>query len=76
MVDAFSQHGISISQINQLQDGDGTKCSVVFLTHTALERDMAAARAALEALDAVESVASVIRIEDVDAWAEGAEANE
>ncbi len=76
VVDTFSQHGISISQINQLQDGDGTKCSVVFLTHTALERDMAAARAALEALDAVESVASVIRIEDVDAWAEGAEANE
>ena len=76
VVDAFAAHGISISQINQLQDGDGSRCSVVFLTHTARERDMAAARAALEALDAVESVASVIRIEDVAAWADGAEKND
>ncbi|OUO58402.1 homoserine dehydrogenase [Collinsella sp. An271] len=75
VVDAFAAHGISISQINQLQDGDGSRCSVVFLTHTARERDMAAARAALEALDAVESVASVIRIEDVASWADGAEKN-
>ena len=76
VVDAFAAHGISISQINQLQDGDGSRCSVVFLTHTARERDMAAARAALEALDAVESVASVIRIEDVASWAGGAEKND
>lgn len=76
VVDAFAAHGISISQINQLQDGDGSRCSVVFLTHTARERDMAAARAALEALDAVESVASVIRIEDVASWADGAEKND
>ena len=76
VVDAFAAHGISISQINQLQDGDGSRCSVVFLTHTARERDMAAARSALEALDAVESVASVIRIEDVASWADGAEKND
>ena len=76
VVDAFARHGISISQINQLQDGDGTSCSVVFLTHKAAERDMAAARAELASLDAVRGVESVIRIEDVDAWAEGAEANE
>ncbi|MCF6413558.1 homoserine dehydrogenase [Collinsella tanakaei] len=76
VVDAFAAHGISISQINQLQDGDGSRCSVVFLTHAARERDMAAARAALEALDAVESVASVIRIEDVASWADGAEKND
>lgn len=76
VVDAFAAHGISISQINQLQDGDGSRCSVVFLTHTARERDMAAARAALEALGAVESVASVIRIEDVASWADGAEKND
>ena len=76
VVDTFARHGISISQINQLQDGDGTRCSVVFLTHKACERDMRAARAELEALDAVESVASVIHIEDVEAWSEGAEENE
>ena len=76
VVDAFAAHGNSISQINQLPDGDGSRCSVVFLTHTARERDMAAARAALEALDAVESVASVIRIEDVASWADGAEKND
>ena len=76
VVDAFARHGVSISTINQLHDGDGTKCSVVFLTHTASERDLQALRADLEALDPVREVASVIRIEDVDAWAEGAEANE
>lgn len=75
VVDTFARHGISISQINQLRDGDGSRCSVVFLTHAAAERDMKAARADLEALDAVESVASVIRIEDVAAWSEGAEEN-
>ena len=76
VVDTFARHGVSISTINQLHDGDGTKCSVVFLTHTATERDLQALRADLEALEPVREVASVIRIEDVDAWAEGAEANE
>ena len=76
VVDVFAQHGISISQISQLQDDDEGHCSVVFMTHKAAERDMASARVDLEALDVVERVASVIRIEDVEAWAEGAEANE
>ena len=76
VVEVFAQHGVSISQINQLQDGDGNTCSVVFLTHQASERDLALVRADLEALDVVERVASVIRIENVAAWSEGAEANE
>ena len=76
VVDAFARHGVSISTINQLADGDGTKCSVIFLTHTATEHDVRALRGALEALEAVREVASVIRIEDVEAWSEGAEKND
>ncbi len=81
VVAAFAEAGISISAINQLVDGatggdaDGA-CSVVFLTHNARERDVHAVCEALETLDEVERVASVIRIEDVDAWSEGAEAND
>ena len=76
VVDVFARHQISISQISQLADADEGRCSVVFLTHKASERDVAAARTELESLDVVERVASVIRIEDVEAWSEGAEANE
>lgn len=76
VVAAFADTGVSISAINQLRDGDGTTCSVVFLTHTAREHDVQRVCSALEALDEVASVASVIRIEDVDAWSEGAEENE
>ena len=76
VVAAFANAGVSISAINQLRDGDGTTCSVVFLTHTARERDVQRVCSALEALDEVASVASVIRIENVAAWSEGAEANE
>ena len=75
VVAAFAQAGISISQINQLQDGEGTSCSVAFLTHRALERDVQAACAALDELPEVECVASVIRIEDIEKWSEGVEAN-
>ena len=75
-VDAFARHAISISQITQLEDGDETDaCSVVFLTHTARERDMAAAADELATLDSVRAVANVIRIENVDAWTEGVLAN-
>ena len=75
VVAAFADAGISISTIHQLKDGDGTRCSVVFLTHRALERDVRRACEALSALDDVERVASVIRIEDVAAWTEGVEEN-
>ncbi len=76
VVAAFAQAGISISGINQLESDGSNTCSVVFLTHTACERDVQAVCAALEALDEVERVASVIRIEDADAWSEGAEKND
>lgn len=76
VVAAFAQAGISISTIHQLKDGDGTRCSVVFLTHRALERDVHAAIKIFDGMDEVDRVASVIRIEDVDAWSDGAEKND
>ncbi len=76
VVAAFAQAGISISAINQLQDGDGSACSVVFLTHRTPEHAIRAVCQALGELDDVECVASVIRIEDVAAWGEGAEKND
>ena len=75
VVAKFARAGVSISQINQLQDGEGTSCSVAFLTHRALERDVDAVCAALDELPEVERVASVIRIEDIEKWSEGVEAN-
>ena len=75
VVNAFSQAGISISQINQLETEVDGACSVVFVTHEAGEAAMEGACRALEALPGVREVANVIRIEDVDAWTEGAMAN-
>ena len=75
VVAEFAKADVSISQINQLQDGEGTSCSVAFLTHRALERDVDAVCAALDELPEVESVASVIRIEDIEKWSEGVEEN-
>ena len=66
--------GLDFAEV--LADADEGRCSVVFLTHTASERDVAAARTELESLEVVERDASVTRIEDVEAWSEGAEANE
>ena len=75
-VDVFARHGISISLVNQL-DGEGAdgSCTVVFLTHEASEAAMAEAEEELAALECVGEVANVIRIEDVDAWRDGAMAN-
>lgn len=75
VVAVFADAGISISQINQLRDGNDTTCSVVFLTHLAKERDVAEACRRLAELPEIESVASVIRIEDIKKWSEGVEAN-
>ena len=76
-VDVFAKHDISISLINQLEDGnsDSDACSVIFLTHKALEKNVQNAAAALAASDCVSEVANVLRIEDVDAWTDGVMAN-
>ena len=71
-VEVFARHDISISLINQLEDSDESgSCSVIFLTHRAVERNMAAAAAELDRAACVRAVANVIRIEDVDAWTDG-----
>lgn len=70
-VSAFAESGISISLVNQVEcEAEGAR-TVVFVTHEATERSMAAACDALEALGCVREVASVIRIEDIEAWNEG-----
>ena len=76
-VNVFARHDISISLINQLEDGnsDSNACSVIFLTHKALEKNVQDAAAALAASDCVSEVANVLRIEDVDAWTDGVMAN-
>ena len=76
-VNVFAKHDISISLINQLEDGNSNSdaCSVIFLTHKALEKNVQDAAAALAASDCVSEVANVLRIEDVDAWTDGVMAN-
>ena len=77
-VDIFAKHNISISLINQVEDGKSgasDTCSVIFLTHRALEKDVQAAAAELASVDCVAEVANVLRIEDVEAWTEGVMAN-
>ena len=74
-VAAFSDAGISISQINQLETETDGACSVVFITHEASEAAMAKAEKALADLDGVREVASVIRIEDISKWTKGVFAN-
>ena len=76
-VNVFAKHDISISLINQLEDGnsDSDACSVIFLTHKALEKNVQDAAAALAASECVSEVANVLRIEDVDAWTDGVMAN-
>ena len=76
-VNVFAKHNISISLINQLEDGnsDSDACSVIFLTHKALEKNVQDAAVALAASDCVSEVANVLRIEDVDAWTDGVMAN-
>ena len=63
---------ISISHISQAKSEDSETCTLIYMTHTAKERDMEKARVDLEALDSIRAVSSIIRIEDIDAWTEGA----
>lgn len=76
-VNVFAKHDISISLINQLEDGaaDSDACSVIFLTHKALEKNMQAAAAELAEASCVHNVANVLHIEDTTAWSDGVMAN-
>ena len=76
-VNVFAKHDISISLINQLEDAssDSDTCSVIFLTHKALEKNMQAAATELAEAECVRKVANVLRIEDTNAWSDGVMAN-
>ena len=68
----LADDGISISDINQMKSEDNETCTLIYMTHAAKESDIEKARADLEALDSVKAVSSVIRIENIEAWNEGA----
>ncbi len=70
----FADHGVSISNMSQHDEEDGS-ATLVYVTHTAQERALRAAIAGLEQLDVVHEVASVIRVEDIAAWSQEAMAN-
>ena len=56
----FGEHGVSIRSMNQ--EGLGDEARLIFITHTALERDMQATLAALRELDAVDRVGTLLRV--------------
>jgi homoserine dehydrogenase len=57
---AFGDNSISIRSMEQV--GLGDEARLIFLTHTANERDMAATLAALESVDAVDAVGGILRV--------------
>ena len=57
---AFGDHRISIRSMEQV--GLGDEARLIFLTHAATERDMAATLAALETLEVVDAVGGVLRV--------------
>lgn len=74
-ISAFEQAGVSLSSVRDVRCGDDGKRSVVLLTNRAQEHDVTAACAQLAEQGGAVQVASLIRIEDMDAWTEGVEAN-
>ena len=68
----LADDNISISDINQTKSEDDEACTLIYMTHAAKESDIEKARADLEALDSVKAVSSIIRIENIEAWNEGA----
>ena len=59
---AFGDNHISIRSMEQV--GLGDEARLIFLTHTATERDMAATLASLETLDVVDAIGGVLRVID------------
>lgn len=56
----FATHGVSIETLRQ--DGHGDDATLLIVTHTAREGDLAATMDALRELDSVREVASVMRV--------------
>jgi homoserine dehydrogenase len=57
----FARHDVSIATVNQ--SGRGDDASLVIVTHSAKDADLAATVAELRSLDFVRSIASVLRVE-------------
>jgi homoserine dehydrogenase len=57
----FGDHRVSIKSV--WQEGRGDRATLLLVTHDALERDLRAARAALDGLEVVGQVAAVIRVQ-------------
>ncbi|HVF20802.1 MAG TPA: homoserine dehydrogenase [Mycobacteriales bacterium] len=56
----FGEHGVSIRSMEQ--EGLGAEARLVFITHTARERDMQATISGLRQLPAVERIGSLLRV--------------
>ena len=60
----LGRHEISISSVIQKESRNGSQVPVVFMTHSAVERNMRAALAELDRLDAVGAPTVRDRVED------------
>ena len=56
----FGDHGVSIKAAEQ--EGMGEEARLIFITHTARERDMQATLHGLHALDVVDRVGTLLRV--------------
>ena len=56
----FGEHGVSIRSM--VQEGMGAEARLIFMTHTARERDVQATIAGLHELDAVDRIGSLLRV--------------
>jgi homoserine dehydrogenase len=64
----FGDHGVSIRSMEQV--GLGDEARLVFITHTAVERDVQATLDGLARLDAVERVGGLLRVVGAEVGAE------
>jgi homoserine dehydrogenase len=56
----FGEHGVSIRSM--VQEGLGAEARLIFMTHTARERDVQATIAGLHELDAVDRIGTLLRV--------------
>ena len=56
----FGEHGVSIRSM--VQEGLGAEARLIFMTHTARERDVQSTIAGLRDLDAVDRIGSLLRV--------------
>ncbi len=61
---AFAAHGVSLKNVLQLGEMDGTSSRITFVTHIANEFDVQAAVEDIRALPCVDEVESIIRAEE------------